>query len=49
MTILCRPKGRGNWRVWSITVDVPADLFTFRAGDYFPFGSRQFHILEVRP
>lgn len=49
VTIICRPRGRGNWALITITVDVPADLFKFQPGEYFPFGDREFHIIEIRP
>ena len=27
MTLVCKPKGRGNWTIVTLKVDAPVDLF----------------------
>lgn len=54
MTLLCRPKGRGNWRVIEIGIVGDADLFGLRKGDVVSFstafrGHHVLRIVEVRP
>ena len=49
MTLLCRPKGRGNWTV--IPVVLPgthADFFAFRPGMTLTIGARVLRVVEIR-
>lgn len=48
MTLLCRPKGRGNWRLITIGLDVAADLFTVRRGDVLHLGALVLRVVEIR-
>ncbi|MGJ7500083.1 hypothetical protein ACSFBF_06960 [Variovorax sp. ZT5P49] len=48
MTLLCRPKGRGNWRVITIGLDVAADLFTVKCGDVLHLGTMVLRVVEIR-
>lgn len=48
MTLLCRPKGRGNWRVIEIGLDIAADLFTVRRGDVLHLGTLVLRVVEIR-
>lgn len=54
MTLLCRPRGRGNWKIVEIGLHGSPDYFGLRRGDVVTF-SREFHghttfrIIEVRP
>lgn len=48
MTLLCRPRGRGNWRVITVGLDVPADLFTVKRGDLFTLGQLVLRVVEIR-
>jgi hypothetical protein len=49
--LICRPVGRGNWRVIVVAVNVPPDLFRFRHGQRFTWGepAQTLRIVEVRP
>jgi len=48
VTLLCRPKGRGNWRVITIGLDVAADLFTVKRGDVRHLGALVLRVVEIR-
>jgi hypothetical protein len=48
LTLLCRPKGRGNWRVITIGLDLAADLFTVRRGDLLTLGHMVLRVVEIR-
>lgn len=48
MTLLCRPRGRGNWRVITIGLDIAADLFTIRRGDVLHLGALVVRVVEIR-
>jgi len=48
VTLLCRPKGRGNWRVITIGLDLAADLFTVKRGDVFHLGTLVLRVVEIR-
>lgn len=47
MTLVCRPRGRGNWHTVTITIDRPADLFEARKGKTIIFGSWVLRIVKV--
>lgn len=55
MTLVCRPKGRGNWRVVTFTIDAPADLFPalrnqpVTVGMVIRFAGLALRVCEVRP
>lgn len=50
MTLVCRPKGRGNWRIYEIEIkQIPADLFTFKPGYVFQLGPWRLRVIEVKP
>ncbi len=55
MTLILKPKGRGNWATVVMTVDAPADLFpALRAqpvhvGMVIDFAGLQLRVCEVRP
>jgi len=50
LTLLCRPKGRGNWTVIPMVLpNTHADFFAFRRGMTVTIGSRVLRIVEVRP
>lgn len=49
MTLLCRPRGRGNWRVVRIAVDFVPDPLFVRAGQLVTIGSRVLRIVSVQP
>jgi len=48
VTLMCRPKGRGNWRVIEIAINRAADLFTVRPGDVFHLGTLVLRVVEIR-
>lgn len=48
MTLLCRPRGRGNWRVIEIAINRAADLFTVKRGDVFHLGTLVLRVVEIR-
>lgn len=55
MILLCRPKGRGNWRVITIQIDgISADLFNWKPNQVFELPMALhiplvLRIVEVRP
>lgn len=49
MTLVCKPKGKGNWNVYLITIDRDVDFVNFRVGMTLPFGPWIFRVVEVRP
>lgn len=49
MTLLCRPRGRGNWKVVEIIVSWPADLFLLNKGALVTLGTTILRVVEVRP
>lgn len=49
MTLICRPKGRGNWNVVVIELTLPPDLFRVKVGQVIPLGDLQLRVVEVRP
>lgn len=55
MTLILKPKGRGNWSTVTMTLDAPADLFpALRAqplavGMVVQFAGLSLRIVEVRP
>ncbi len=55
MTLIVKPKGRGNWHVYEITIKrtdvagLAADFVDFRPGMLIPFGPWTFRVVEVRP
>lgn len=47
MTLLCRPRGRGNWRIVTLTISV---VGFWRKGDLLQIdGLPMLRIVEVRP
>ena len=46
--LLCRPKGRGNWRVITLGLDIAADLFTVKRGDVLHLGQLVLRVVEIR-
>lgn len=49
MTLICRPKGRGNWAVVIIKLTLPPDLFRVKRGQIIPLGDLQLRVVEVQP
>lgn len=50
MTLILRPRGRGNWSTLSVTIEgARAVPLLFRRGDPFTLAGRTFRIVEVRP
>jgi hypothetical protein len=49
VTLLCRPRGRGNWRLVSVSVDFEPNPLFVRPGQTVTIGSRVLRIVEVRP
>ncbi|WP_294767198.1 hypothetical protein [uncultured Rhodoferax sp.] len=55
MTLILKPKGRGNWATVTMTLDAPADLFpALRAqpvavGMVVQFAGLMLRVCEVRP
>ena len=48
MTLICRPRGRGNWRTVEIAINRAADLFTVKRGDVFHLGTLVLRVVEIR-
>lgn len=48
MTLVVKPKGRGNWHVYRISIDRPHDLFTIKVGDIITMGTWTFRVIEVK-
>lgn len=49
MTIILRPPGRGNWHPVTVTFVTPADLFTYRVGDFFNLNGIRFRVSAIHP
>lgn len=50
MTLLCRPRGRGNWRIVTLTVSMAGGLFAAQKGSLISIaGFPLLRIVEVRP
>jgi hypothetical protein len=55
VTLICRPKGRGNWRVVTFTIDAPADLFPAlrdqpaTVGMVIQFAGLALRVVEIKP
>lgn len=55
MTLICCPKGRGNWRLIRIQIDAPADLFPAlrdqpaTVGMVIQFAGLALRVCEVQP
>ncbi len=50
MTLLCKPKGRGNWRTVTLAIDGALMLpMLVRAGQTIVLGGLVLRICEVRP
>jgi hypothetical protein len=49
VTLLCRPRGRGNWRLVHIGVDFVPDPLFVRAGQLVTIGDRVLRIVSVQP
>lgn len=47
MTLVCRPRGRGNWRVVEIQISKPPDLFAVRVGELIRIGPWLFRVVRV--
>lgn len=50
MTLILCPRGRGNWRFFTLRIEGAVDMFTFSfaAGEPLDIGGRAFWIVEVR-
>jgi hypothetical protein len=46
--LICRPRGRGNWKTVEITINRAADLFTVKRGDTFHLGTLVLRVVEIR-
>ncbi|MDZ7892348.1 MAG: hypothetical protein U5L73_11400 [Rhodoferax sp.] len=49
MTLICKPKGRGNWHVVTIKLTLPVDMFRAQVGQIIPLGDLLLRICEVQP
>jgi len=49
MTLLCRPPGRGNWRIQPVIVPGWPDPLFVRAGQLVTIAHRVLRIVEVHP
>jgi hypothetical protein len=50
VTLLCRPKGRGNWTVIPMVLPTThADFFAFRKGMTVTIDTRVLRIVKVQP
>jgi hypothetical protein len=55
VTIICRPRGRGNWAKVTLTIDAPRDLFPalrdqpVTPGMVIQFAGLALRVCEVRP
>lgn len=49
MTIICKPKGRGNWHTIVFETTLVLDLFRVQVGHVFELGGRVLRVCEVRP
>lgn len=49
MTLLCRPPGRGNWRLVTVIVDWEPNPLFVRPGQPVTIGQRVLRIVEVKP
>lgn len=50
MTLILRPKGRGNWAVTTLVLEGTHALpILIRAGQTFSLGGVQFRIVQVKP
>ncbi|MES2910596.1 MAG: hypothetical protein V4718_04360 [Pseudomonadota bacterium] len=55
MTLICRPKGRGNWRTVVFTIDASVDLFPALrdepvvVGMLIHFAGLALRVVELRP
>lgn len=49
MVLLCRPRGRGNWRIQPVDLPGWPDPLFLRAGMLVTIGARILRIVEVRP
>lgn len=49
MTLVCKPKGKGNWNTIIVTISLAADLFRVTVGQTIPFGDLVLRVCEVRP
>lgn len=47
--LLCRPPGRGNWRLVTITIDFEPNPLFVRRGALVTIGDRVLRIVGVRP
>jgi hypothetical protein len=49
VTLLCRPRGRGNWRLVSIAIDFEPNPLFVRPGLLVHIGDRILRIVRVKP
>ena len=48
MTLVCKPKGRGNWNLWLITVDRQFDLLEMFVGATVRLNDKELRVVEIR-
>lgn len=48
MTLKCMPIGRGNWNIWTITVD-RSDLYAVTVGEVVQMGAWRLRVVEILP
>jgi hypothetical protein len=48
MTLILKPKGRGNWNIVTLVLSKPPDLFAVKVGGLVKIGHWTFRICEVR-
>jgi hypothetical protein len=48
MVLVVKPRGRGNWRIYTIRIEGPFDMFSFKPGDPLDLGGRNFWIVSVQ-
>lgn len=49
MILLCRPPGRGNWRLVTVTIDFEPNPLFVRRGARVDIAGRILRIVEIRP
>lgn len=49
MTLLCRRRGRGNWKLVSVVIDFEPNPLFLRAGMLVTIGDRILRIVRVQP
>lgn len=49
MTLLCRPRGRGNWTIITVHVSLAPDMFRARPGEIIKLCGLELRIVSVTP